>query len=323
MTLIDRYLQHVRRALPADRRDDIARELEEDIRAQVGDREETLGRSLTEEEQTSLLEQFGHPLVLANRYQPQRHVIGPIMFPVYWMVLKIALGSSVIVNIAVAIGLLSSGTAPGKALGPLATFPFTIAPLVFGWVTFVFAMIDLNLPRLLTSSGFDLRSLPELPPVTPVGPPRRWTILAEIVGSTVFLIWWLSIPNAPFLVLGPASAFIQLAPVWQQVHLPMAALWMGNIALLWATLLRPDWGRKTMIGRLGTDALGLAIALILLRADRLMMLVPGVAASEGTVRFVQVSNGIGRGVIALWAAITVFTLLRDLYCFVTKGPAAQ
>jgi hypothetical protein len=323
MTLIDRYLEHVRRALPADRRDDIARELEEDIRAQVGDREETLGRPLTEPEQTSLLEQFGHPLVLANRYQPQRHVIGPIMFPVYWMVLKIALGGAVIVNLAVAIGLLSSGTAPGKALGPLATFPFTIAPLVFGWVTFVFAMIDLNLPQLLKSSGFDLRSLPDVPAATPVGPPRRWTILAEIVGSTIFLIWWLSIPNAPFLVLGPAAAFIQLAPVWQQVHLPMAALWIGNLALLWAVLLRPDWGRKTAISRLGSDALALAIAFILLRADRLLMLVPGVAASEGTVRFVDLSNNLGRAAIALWAAGTVFVLVRDLYRYVTRSRAAE
>jgi hypothetical protein len=321
MTLIDRYLEHVRRALPADRRDDIARELEEDIRAQAGDREEALGRPLTELEQTTLLEQFGHPLVLANRYLPQRHVIGPIVFPVYWMVLKIALGGAVIVNLAVAIGLVSSGTSPGKALGPLVTFPFTIAPLVFGWVTFVFAMIDLNLPRLLTSSGFDLKTLPELPPLTPVGPPRRWTILAEIVGATIFLIWWLSIPNAPFLVLGPAAAFIQLAPVWQQIHLPMAALWIGNLALLWATLLRPDWGRRTMIGRLGSEALGLAIAFILLRADRLIALVPGVAVPEGTVRFVELFNNLGRLAIVIWIGGTLFTLVRDLYRYVAKGPA--
>jgi hypothetical protein len=322
MTLIDRYLQHVRRALPADRRDDIARELEEDIRAQASDREETLGRPLTDQEQTALLEQFGHPMVLANRYQPQRHVIGPIMFPVYWMVLKIALGGAVLVNVALAIGLLSSGTSPGKALGPLATFPFTIAPLVFGWVTFVFAMIDLNLPRLLTSSGFDLTALPELPPVTSVGPPRRWTILAEIVGSTIFLIWWLSIPNAPFLILGPAAAFIQPAPVWQQVYLPMAALWIGNLALLWAVLLRPDWGRRTAISRLGSDTLALAIAFILLRADRLIALVPGVAASEGTVRFVELSNNLLRFAIAAWVAATLFTLARDLYRYLTTRPPA-
>ena len=53
--LIDRYLQNVRVSLPAARRDDIVRELAEDIRAQVADREEELGRALTEDEQEALL----------------------------------------------------------------------------------------------------------------------------------------------------------------------------------------------------------------------------------------------------------------------------
>src|SRR5687767_6769151 len=66
--LIDRYLHNVRLSLPDARRDDIVRELAEDIRTQVADREAELGRALTEAEQDALLKKFGHPLALATRY---------------------------------------------------------------------------------------------------------------------------------------------------------------------------------------------------------------------------------------------------------------
>ncbi len=123
--LIDRYLHNVRLSLSSPRRDDIVRELAEDIRSQVADREEELGRSLTDAEQDALLKKFGHPLALATRYGPQRHVIGPALFPVYWMTLKIALGGALAVNVALAIAFLVNGQPIGRALGHLGSFPFT------------------------------------------------------------------------------------------------------------------------------------------------------------------------------------------------------
>ena len=151
--LIDRYLQNVRMSLPTARRDDIVRELAEDIRARSPTARRNWAAQLTEAEQEALLKQFGHPLVLATRYGPQRHVIGPALFPVYWMALKIALGGALAVNVALAIALLVSGSPAGRALGHLASFPFTIGVMVFGWVTLVFALLDLNLPRLLGTRG--------------------------------------------------------------------------------------------------------------------------------------------------------------------------
>ena len=67
MTLIDRYLHAVRSFLPASRQDDIIRELAEDIHAQAADREEALGRPLTDAETGALLRQFGHPMLLAAK----------------------------------------------------------------------------------------------------------------------------------------------------------------------------------------------------------------------------------------------------------------
>ena len=52
MDLLARYLQAVRFFLPRGSQDDIVRELEEELRAQMEDRESQLGRTLTDEERS-------------------------------------------------------------------------------------------------------------------------------------------------------------------------------------------------------------------------------------------------------------------------------
>ena len=88
MEILDQYLKSVRSCLPAAQRDDIINELSENLRAQVEDKEGTLGRSLNEGEVEAILKQHGHPLIVASRYrQDQRSVafgpqiIGPVLFP--------------------------------------------------------------------------------------------------------------------------------------------------------------------------------------------------------------------------------------------------
>jgi hypothetical protein len=318
--LIERYLQNVRLSLPGARREDIVRELAEDIRSQVADREEELGRALTEDEQESVLKQFGHPLALATRYGPQRHVIGPALFPVYWMTLKIALGGALAVNVAIAIAWLATGSPAGRAVGHLATFPFTIGMTVFGWVTLVFALLDLNLPRLLEHAWADLKvvALPR-----PEGKGRRWTLLAEIVGGSVFLIWWLAIPRSPVLLFGPAAAFLAPAPIFYQLYVPITAIWLASLVVLWAVLLRPDWARVRTIGRLLTDGLSLVLATILLRADAVVQLAPGVEATDKLVEVVRFINTQARIVVLIWLLAATWQIVHGLYTwFMGSGQAA-
>ncbi len=314
-SLIDRYLHNVRVSLPTARRDDIVRELAEDIRSQVADREEELGRELTEAEQEALLQQFGHPLALATRYGPQRHVIGPALFPVYWMVLKVALGGALAINVALAIALLASGSPAGRALGNLASFPFTIGVMVFGWVTLVFALLDLNLPRLLGHAWADMKGLTL--PAPPEGKGRRWTLIAEIVGSTVFLIWWLTIPTSPFLVLGPTAAYLAPAPIWGQLYVPIAVIWLASLVGLWAVLLRPDWARVRTVGRFSTDGLSLVLAAILIRVDAVVQLAPGVEPTQKLDALVRFINAQAKIVVLIWLLASMWQIFYATYRVVT------
>lgn len=313
-SLIDRYLHNVRLSLPSSHRDDIVRELAEDIRTQVADREAELGRALTDAEQDALLKQFGHPLALATRYGPQRHVIGPALFPVYWMALKVALGGALAVNVALAIAFFVNGQPAGRALGHLVSFPFTTGVMVFGWVTLVFALLDLNLPRLLEHAWADMKGV-ALPPAEGKG--RRWTLIAEIVGGTVFLLWWLAIPQSPFLVFGPAASFLALAPIWQQIYAPIAVIWLASLAVLWAVLLRPDWARVRTVGRFVGDGLSLLLAAILLEADAVVQLAPGIEATEKMIGVVRFINAQAKIVVLIWLLASLWQIVYTMYRVVT------
>src|SRR5450432_2936962 len=89
MELLDRYLQAVRFWLPRAQQQDIIAELSEDLRSQIEEKETELGRSLSEAEVEDILKKRGRPALVANRYLPQRSLIGPLLFPIYCFVMKV------------------------------------------------------------------------------------------------------------------------------------------------------------------------------------------------------------------------------------------
>src|SRR3954454_16328252 len=91
MELVDRDIRVLRLFLPRRQREDIVREISEEIREQILDREGTLGRRLTLDEQAEVIGRHGHPLVTAARYRSLQHLIGPIVFSYCWMALKLVL----------------------------------------------------------------------------------------------------------------------------------------------------------------------------------------------------------------------------------------
>jgi len=85
MDMLETYLDAVAAQLPRDAADDIVAELRDTLLSQFEEREEALGRPLTDEEREEVLRAMGHPLVVAARYRkgPQM-LIGPELFP-YWL----------------------------------------------------------------------------------------------------------------------------------------------------------------------------------------------------------------------------------------------
>ena len=54
---------------------------QKDINSQIGGMETELGRKLNEAEVEAVLKRWGNPMLVAERYQPHRQLIGPALFP--------------------------------------------------------------------------------------------------------------------------------------------------------------------------------------------------------------------------------------------------
>ncbi len=240
--LIDRYLQAVGFWLPRDQKQDILAELSEDLHSQIEDREEELGRTMTESEVADLLRKRGRPMLVAGQFLPQRGLIGPALFPVYVFVLKIVALCYVIPWLLVWFGILlfhRTGAATHLAsemssLGSLWTIVFT----QFGIITLVFAAIDRVSVKSTVCSEWDPRKLPKVKVETTTK--RRINAVCGIVFGIFGLLWLLAIPDYPFLIIGPAAYLVKGAPIWQSVYWPLVALAIAGIFEHVVRLLRPE-----------------------------------------------------------------------------------
>lgn len=133
MTLTERYLKAVAAQLPKADRDDIIAELRDAIQTRMEDREEALGRPLTEAEEEAVLREVGHPLTVAARYgSGPMHVVGPELYPWWMFAVKVALMAlAAITLLGLVVRTLASGEAFGQEIG------HAIDGLIKGGITIV------------------------------------------------------------------------------------------------------------------------------------------------------------------------------------------
>jgi hypothetical protein len=316
MELVDRYLHAVRGFLPRRDQDDIIRELGEDIRSQMEERETELGRPMRDVEVEAVLKQLGHPMLLASRYGPQRQLIGAAVFPFYWLALKIALGVALLVQIIIAAVLLASGREGYEIVDMLVRFPTSGAIAVFGWVTLVFGAGQLVLTRAGVFEGWQPRTLPQ----APARPSRasRFHALIELVGHAAMLAWLLTLPSTPALAMGPAAAILDFAPVWRHFYVPMVLLVLGWMTPPAFALIYPERRRARLLLRVAVHLLGLVLLGLLL--DNGPWIVPKSGVGGDVRKLADVINMSIRIGIVVSGAITAMEMARDLWKLL-RGPA--
>jgi hypothetical protein len=180
----------VTQKLPEKQRTDIEKELAGLIEDMLADRVQD--REATQKDVEAVLLELGDPALLADKYRGyQRFLIGPELFPMYWMVLKIVL---------MAIGLAMTVVFAIQAIiTPAQGLHFLVSSLAgfwmggiqgFAWVTAVFALIE-YLGIRKGKIGFqdehdwtpaDLPSLPEIERQIPRADP-----IAGIIFTVLFV----------------------------------------------------------------------------------------------------------------------------------------
>lgn len=334
MDVVDRYLKAVHSALPTAQREDILRELSEDIRSEMEDKEGELGRALTEEEQVALLKQHGNPLLLAARYRQDqrtlsfgRQIIGPVLFPFYVRVLSFNLGLTfaIIAVIFVALGI------SGQKIGFHDILSTCLMQLFIqvGIVTLIFWLVDKHwrkhpdrwdLRAMASGVRLDLKATKHIDVRIPLGTPAvsRFESASIIVASAVALAWITEVQRYPFLILGPAAAFLKLAPIWYQMYFAIVLLTVAEIVRAVINFVRPDWTLFRAVYSMILHTAGLVLVYFLIKAGSWVLAFgPVTERTVGYVRTVEIVNQcfyyglVGAGILsAVLLVVRIARLVR-------------
>ena len=299
MQLLERYLQAVKFWLPKEQKEDIIAELAEDIHSEIDEKEAELGHKLNEPELEAILKQRGRPILVANRYLPQEHLIGPELFPIYRLVLKIVMLCYVVPWTATWIFLLIFNSGFGakfgghsgiEVFGSLWASLWSTAFLAAATVTLVFAILE----RVQRKSHFLEEWNPrKLPPVNNPNLIPRFNSLVELAANMIFCVWWTARMSSN-VVLNQVNLRISLAPAWRYFFWGFLLIAFANIALAVANLVRPYWTARRATFRLVSDIAGSVFFCQLLKAN---ILAGFSGANIAAAKAVQLT-----ALINLWAA---------------------
>ncbi len=268
MDLLERYLQAVKFWLPKEEKRDIIAEISEDLRSEIEDRENQLGRKLNQAEMEAILKERGRPVLVAGRYLPQRSLIGPALFPIYFFVLKIVALCYIVPWILVWIGFLIFAPAyrSSSHLGSAWTSLWMIVLMTFAVVTVVFAVLE----RAQAKSRFLEEWEPsKLPPVRNMERIPRASSLFELIAGAVFVTWLAN-------VLRTGAAFdsygvhITLTPGGRAICWALVCFSLAGMALSWVNLLRPYWTMLRSSVRAGMNFGGALVFLLLFKSSLLV-----------------------------------------------------
>ena len=297
MELLDRYLQSVKWLLPKDQKDDILAELSEDIRSQIEEREAELGRRLNEEEMEAILKRWGHPLLVAQRYLPQQHLIGPVWFPVYRFVLKMVALCYLLPWLLTWV-VLSIVLPEHRTPHSLQSFVL-IAVFAFTAVTVGFAFAE----RSRVLERWSPRRLPPDPNRI-----SRSDSIGDLVGNLIFALLLLGVLRIPPVEGVP----IQLAPVWGNLYWPMLLVVLAGAAMAAVNTVRPWWTRRRTALQLGTDIAEVILIGILLSSGPWIEVTVASDKLERLVSWANLSIAITLGAIGIAMIVAVVKGVRRL-----------
>ena len=140
-------------------------------------------------------------------------------------------------------------------------------------ITMVFAVLERTQARLKLVDKWDIRSLPPVPKQPQ--PASRIQSVFELVFAIIGLFWLLLVPYFPFLILGPAAAFLQASPMWDTFYLPVVLLTLLGLARDCFTIARPDLTWFPACGRLMQTVLSLFLLNLILQAAAQVPHLPG------------------------------------------------
>jgi|SRR5579862_2620628 len=285
--LLDRYVESVKTMLPPDKMCDIAAEIRSNLESLVEDQAAQQGRELSTDEVSAILKQYGHPVLLANRYhdEPRRGLISPQLFPFYWFTMCGTLGLIFTILAIIAVFKVQGQPDPTAFLLHFGRDILRALFYIAAIITVVFATWDYLEFRYRFSERWKPESLPPVAP--PIRQPKRPSPAVQIAGGIAWIVIWFGTLYVPaFSWIWGAWAWgglgvFGLSPAGDAMRLPLFLLVLVGIPQLWLDHTRfaaAEWRR---ILRIGLSLTAIVIAIFLLRHGDFLVAGPNWNPAQG------------------------------------------
>jgi hypothetical protein len=283
MKLIDRYVREIGRRLPQKSRTDIEKEIRSALEDMLEDRSKKESRAVDDELTIQVLKEYGKPEKVAASYLPERYLIGPQLFPIFWMVAQIVF---IVLTVLAMVGLgfnLSGGEVSplmvGKTIAESFGQYFSALMAALGNVVLVFALIQYFNPDLKFDTKEDEEWNPrDLPEVEDTDQVSRGNLIAEIVAIAVFgLVLFNLYPDSIgiYSFTEKGSSFIPfLSDAFFSYILWINLLWALQIGCNLILLQQMRWTSTTRWFWIAIKAGGIALAYAMLMGPSLINLTP-------------------------------------------------
>jgi hypothetical protein len=258
MELIDRYVAEVGRRLPARQRADIEAELRSSL---IDDLEARSQGEPTQQDVVDLLQEVGPPQKMAASYWPEgQYLIGPGLYPLFRMVVGIALLVVVILQLVLLGVALVFRPESLLIRGFLDDFVPTIVS-VFGWVVLAFAVMQrLGVRPQIEEERWDPRDLPSAQDIEPFS--RVGTGVEIALGLVVIVLLSIFPQQLPQVL--PPSVQVYISPVLLQ-YLPLLVLSVVlGVGLNVILLVRGKWETATQAAKIALNLFGIGVLALLI-----------------------------------------------------------
>ena len=258
MDLVERYVREVGRHLPRKNRADIQAELQSTL---VDTLEAQVGGEANQEEVIAMLMEFGPPEKVAASYWSEgQYLIGPKLYPLFRMVVGIALSVFAIVQLVLLGVTVIFNQEPLPALEFFGEFIASIF-FAFGIIVLVFAVLQhFDVRPETEQEEWDPRDLPAIEKTDTIN--RGWTVVEITVGLVIIAIL-LFLPDKIGVVLSPGMEFILNPVIINYIPLIILTMLLGiglDVILLW----RGRWETSTRIAKIATNLFGIYVLYVLI-----------------------------------------------------------
>jgi hypothetical protein len=279
MNLIERYATEVGKNLPRKMRADIETEIRSTLEDMLEERSQTVGRPADNEMAKALLKEYGAPDKVAATYLPERYLIGPKLFPIFTLVLKI------VFSVLTVLALVGFGIHFGQnsltAQSFIEIFGRSLLEYLggmisaFGNIVFIFAILQWALPASEfedkeQGQTWDPSTLTKEPEPDEV---RTWEPIWAIVFTAAALLIFNFYPQIIGVGFASGGKWI-FAPALSETFfnfLPwLDGIWILQIILNVLLLRAGRWTKTTRWFSVGIQVLGIALANALLMAPSLV-----------------------------------------------------